>query len=199
MFLLILQIIRLILLILVHLSLRGLSLGYTTITSQFGYRTAPASGAGTYHGGIDIAAPAGTNIIACSSGIVSYTGFNGANGFTVKIDSGNFSFSYSHVSPNFLVYVGQYVNKGDIIANVGPKNVYGVPDNPYKDSDGNPTNGATTRSSFAFCNKNRRQSRQSFELLLITYHLHLQNGIACNHAHILHMNFVLRYLPSLIL
>ena len=27
---------------------------------------------------------------------------------------------------------------------VGPKNVYGVYNNPYKDSNGNPTNGATT-------------------------------------------------------
>ena len=27
---------------------------------------------------------------------------------------------------------------------VGPKNVYGINNNPYKDSNGNPTNGATT-------------------------------------------------------
>ena len=27
---------------------------------------------------------------------------------------------------------------------MGPKNVYGVPGNQYHDSDGNPTNGATT-------------------------------------------------------
>ena len=33
---------------------------------------------------------------------------------------------------------------GDVIATVGPKNVYDVPNNPYKDSNGNPTNGATT-------------------------------------------------------
>lgn len=31
--------------------------GYTTITSKFGYRTAPTIGASKYHGGIDIAAP----------------------------------------------------------------------------------------------------------------------------------------------
>lgn len=31
--------------------------GYNTITSKFGYRTAPASGASKYHGGIDIAVP----------------------------------------------------------------------------------------------------------------------------------------------
>ena len=41
-------------------------------------------------------------------------------------------------------YIGQHINKGDVIANVGPKNIYNVPNNPYKDSSGNPTNGATT-------------------------------------------------------
>ena len=30
-----------------------------------------------------------------------------------------------------------------IIGKVGPKNVYGVTNNPYKDSEGRPTNGAT--------------------------------------------------------
>ena len=118
--------------------------GYNTITSNFGHRKSPTSGAGSYHGGIDIAVPPGTNIISASSGSVTYLGFYGANGFTVKIESGNLVFIYSHVSPFFLVYTGQIVNKGQVIAKVGPKNVYGVANNPYKDSKGNPTNGATT-------------------------------------------------------
>ena len=91
----------------------------------------------------------GSNIISICDGIVSFVGFKGANGYTVIIENGNFSFTYSHVSPLFLVYVGQFVNKGFIIAKVGPKNVYSVPNNPYKDSNGNPTNGATTRSALA--------------------------------------------------
>ena len=33
-----------------------------------------------------------------------------------------------------VVKVGDLVAKGQIIANVGPKNVYGVSNNPYKDS-----------------------------------------------------------------
>lgn len=52
--------------------------GYTTITSYFGYRTAPTSGASSYHSGIDIGAPTGSNIISIFSGKVSYTGFSGA-------------------------------------------------------------------------------------------------------------------------
>lgn len=118
--------------------------GYTTITSPFGFRKAPTTGAGIYHGGIDIGVPTGTNILASFSGKVTFIGFYGANGYTVTISNGIFSANYSHVSPYFLVYVGQYVNQGDIIAKVGPKNVYNVYNNPYKDSDGNPTNGATT-------------------------------------------------------
>ena len=169
--------------------------GYTTITSYFGYRNAPTSGAGTYHGGIDIGAPTGTNIIASSSGIVTFTDFYGANGFTVKIENNNLTFLYSHVSPNFLVYVGQYVKKGDIIAKVGPKNVYGVPNNPYKDSNGNPTNGATTRCTFTFCNKKRRQSRQSFKLFLITYLRLLRYCNVNSHVHIHHA--IHSHLPNL--
>lgn len=98
---------------------------------------------------------------------MTFTGFSGAGGYTVTIKSNDFTLSYCHVSPNFLVYVGQVVNQGDIIATVGPKNVYGVANNPYKDSKGNPTNGATTRSTFAFCHKERRQSRRSFKLFLL--------------------------------
>ena len=52
--------------------------GYTKITSKFGYRNAPTKGAGTYHGGIDIAAPEGSNICSIEDGIVKYIGWNGA-------------------------------------------------------------------------------------------------------------------------
>lgn len=118
--------------------------GYTTITSYFGYRNAPTQGASTYHSGIDIGAPVGTNIIAVTSGTVTYTGFYAAGGYTVTVKSDNLTISYCHVSPQFLVCTGQYVTKGSVIATVGPRNVYGVPNNPYKDSNGNPTNGAST-------------------------------------------------------
>lgn len=45
---------------------------YTTITSNFGYREAPTNGASTYHGGIDIAAPEGSNISSIADGSVSF-------------------------------------------------------------------------------------------------------------------------------
>ena len=43
-----------------------------------------------------------------------------------------------------FVSVGDTVNQKQCIGMVGPKNVYGINNNPYKDSNGNPTNGATT-------------------------------------------------------
>lgn len=140
--------------------------GYTTITSQFGPRRSPTTGRSSFHYGTDIGAPMGTNIVAVTSGIVTYTGFKGANGYTVTVTINNLDISYSHVSPIFLVHEGQYINQGEIVSKVGPKNVYGVPNNPYKDSNGNPTNRFYNWTSFTFEHKERRQCRQSFRLFL---------------------------------
>lgn len=78
------------------------------------------------------------------SGTVVTASFSGSGGCTVTIKNENIYISYCHVSPNFLVSPGQYVSQGQLIAQVGPKNVYGIPNNKYKDSNGNPTNGSTT-------------------------------------------------------
>lgn len=56
----------------------------------------------------------------------------------------NIKVSYCHCDPNFIVSVGDIVKQGQVIGYVGPKNVYGVKGNPYFDSEGNSTNGATT-------------------------------------------------------
>ena len=48
------------------------------------------------------------------------------------------------IQAKYIVKECDNVVKGNIIGYVGPKNVYGVKGNPYKDSNGNPTNGATT-------------------------------------------------------
>lgn len=141
--------------------------GYTFITSKFGPRKSPTTGVQSYHYGLDIGAPTGSIIVAIFPGQVSFAGFSGANGFTVTVTNGNLSSSYSHVSPIFLVYEGQYINQGEAVATVGPKNVYGVPNNPYKDSNGNPTNRRHHWSSFTFEYKERRQSRQPLKLFLI--------------------------------
>ena len=119
--------------------------GYTAISSPFGKRTAPTSGASTFHKGTDIPAPEGTKLIATCDGEITFIGFLGGGGYTITITNvDGLKISYCHVSPNYIVSVGQLVEQGEIIGNVGPKYVYGVVGNNYKDASGNPTNGATT-------------------------------------------------------
>ena len=119
---------------------------YTYISSYFGNRISPTSGASTYHSGIDIPAPEGTSILSVCTGEVTFASWGAGGGYTivVKNEAASISLSYCHVSPDFIVSRGQQVQAGDIISSVGPKNVYGIINNPYKDSNGNPTNGATT-------------------------------------------------------
>lgn len=118
--------------------------GYTTINSYFGYRTSPTAGASSYHSGIDIGAPEGSKLIAVTSGEITFASFLGGGGYTITLTSGNMKFTYCHVSPYYIVKVGDYVSQGEVIGYVGPKNVYGVKGNQYYDENGNPTNGATT-------------------------------------------------------
>ena len=128
--------------------------GYTRISSHFGKRNSPTLGASSFHQGIDIPAPAGTNLVAVSNGIVTYIGFNGSGGYAIHIQSDNLQFIYHHVSPNYIIKTGDSLYSGQVIGHVGPKNIYGVPNNPYKDSSGKPTNGATTGPHLHFTIKN---------------------------------------------
>lgn len=118
--------------------------GYTTITSYYGKRVSPTAGASSFHKGLDIGAPEGTVLIAAVDGEITYTGFLGGGGYTITLSNGDMKITYCHVSPNFLVKVGDIVTRGQIIGQVGPKYVYGVKGNNYTDEQGRPTNGATT-------------------------------------------------------
>lgn len=119
--------------------------GYTAISSPFGKRNAPTSGASTYHKGVDIPAPEGTTLIATCDGEITFTGFLGGGGYTITITTEcGLKISYCHVSPNYIVSMGDKIEQGQVIGNVGPKYVYGVAENKYKDATGKPTNGATT-------------------------------------------------------
>ena len=120
--------------------------GYTRISSPFGKRNSPTAGASSYHYGCDIPAPQGTKLIAIADGEITFLNFLGAGGYTLTLSFENYKVSYCHIDPNFLVSVGDFVKQGQVIALVGPKYVYGVPGNFYKDENGNPTNGATTGS-----------------------------------------------------
>lgn len=123
--------------------------GYTYISSYFGKRTSPTNGASSYHSGIDIPASNGTNLYAIDDGIIAFASWGAGGGYTIVLELNNYpsiSASYCHVSPNFIVSRNQEVKRGELIGYVGPKNIYGINNNPYKDSNGNPTNGATTGS-----------------------------------------------------
>ena len=101
-------------------------------------------GASSYHSGLDIGAPEGTKLIATTSGKITFASFLGGGGYTITLTSGNVKFTYCHVSPNYIVKVGDFVTQGQVIGYVGPKNVYGIKGNQYFDENSNPTNGATT-------------------------------------------------------
>ena len=118
--------------------------GYTRISSYFGKRSSPVAGASSYHLGLDIPGPEGASLVAPTNSVVSFIGFNGSGGYAIILKKDNLQFIYHHVSPNYIIQKGNIVSKGQVIGYVGPKNVYGVLNNPYKDSNGKPTNGATT-------------------------------------------------------
>lgn len=132
------------------LIINGRLFGYTKITSEFGYRKAPTAGSSTYHSGIDIAAPTGSNLVSCINGIVTFTGFKGAGGHTIIISNSNVEIAYCHVDSKYYPQVGDYVVKGEVIGKVGPKYISDVDNNPYKDKNGKATNGATTRTTSTF-------------------------------------------------
>lgn len=118
--------------------------GYTSISSPFGPRKSPTGGTSGFHHGTDIPAPEGTKFVAINDGEITFCSFLGAGGYTITLSFDNLKVTYCHASPNFIVKVGDFVKQGQVIGYVGPKYVYGVPGNPYKDSTGKPTNGSTT-------------------------------------------------------
>lgn len=91
------------------------------LTSGYGWRLNPVTGAHKLHEGIDIAAPMGTPIRAVAAGKVVESRPAGGYGYIVVIDHGGGLFSlYAHVYPqDVMVRIGQSVGRGQIIAAVG--------------------------------------------------------------------------------
>ena len=93
--------------------------GYTTITSEYGMRVHPITGAYKLHTGTDIGAPMGADFVAAAKGVVTKATLNPAYGNMVIIDhGGGVQTLYAHGS-EILVQVGQVVKKGDTILKVG--------------------------------------------------------------------------------
>ena len=94
-----------------------------TITSPFGYRKDPFTGEVTYHSGTDIAAPAGTPILAAAGGTVAIANgtdpWGGSYGYYIKLDHGEgIETLYAHCSA-ITVTAGQRVRQGEVIGFVG--------------------------------------------------------------------------------
>lgn len=89
------------------------------ISSGYGYRISPINRRREFHTGIDIANKSNTDILAAGSGIVTFSGYNGAYGRMIIISHGyGFTSVYAHNSQN-IVQVGDRVTKGDVIAKMG--------------------------------------------------------------------------------
>ena len=96
------------------------------ITSYFGPRpTKPVEGVASYHYGIDIAAPEGSDIVAAADGVIYYAGDGsemgttaGGNQIWIIHENGLYITSYMHCCALY-VQEGQTVRAGDVIAGVG--------------------------------------------------------------------------------
>lgn len=93
---------------------------YGTLTSKYGYRRDPVSGAYTaLHAGVDIANVVGTPIYAAGEGTVVMAGTYGNYGLCVIIDHGNgYKTLYGHMS-KLLVSAGDVVSKSERIGLMG--------------------------------------------------------------------------------
>jgi murein DD-endopeptidase MepM/ murein hydrolase activator NlpD len=89
------------------------------ISSYFGHRADPFTGRKAFHRGVDFAGPAGAQVVAVASGVVTYTKERFGYGKTVEINHGNgYVTRYAH-NQKVLVGIGETVKKGQPIALIG--------------------------------------------------------------------------------
>jgi murein DD-endopeptidase MepM/ murein hydrolase activator NlpD len=88
-------------------------------SSNYGYRIDPLNGRNTFHTGVDLIAPPGTQVVAAAGGVVSTVAYVAEYGNMVEIDHDNgLTSRYAHLSKS-LVKVGEVVMKGQTVALVG--------------------------------------------------------------------------------
>lgn len=89
------------------------------ISSYYGYRISPGGIGSTFHGGVDIAGDYGTPISATAAGTVTQAGWVGGYGYLVEVKHADGIVTrYGHNSA-VLVYEGQHVDQGSMIALMG--------------------------------------------------------------------------------
>ena len=89
------------------------------ITSPFGMRTSPTTGASSMHKGSDIANDAGTPVYASKEGVVVSSAVDGGYGnlLVIKHPDGWYT-AYAHLN-DFVVRAGQTVTKLQLVAHMG--------------------------------------------------------------------------------
>jgi murein DD-endopeptidase MepM/ murein hydrolase activator NlpD len=89
------------------------------LTSGFGERFHPILGYERFHAGLDLAAAAGTPIVAAADGRVVSAGWDGGYGQAVEVaHAAGVKTRYGHMS-RIATYVGQVVRRGQVIGYVG--------------------------------------------------------------------------------
>jgi hypothetical protein len=92
---------------------------YNNVSSYYGYRIHPTSGANQLHNGLDIGVPEGTEVLAGLYGTVTESGYNDSYGNYVIIkNSHGYELRYAHLK-NRSVSAGDAVLKGDVIGLAG--------------------------------------------------------------------------------
>ena len=89
------------------------------ISSGFGYRSDPFTGAGAFHAGLDFRGPVGAPIYAAATGTVTFAGVRQGYGNCIEISHGNGMVTrYAHMSA-FRARVGEQVDAGAVIGAIG--------------------------------------------------------------------------------
>ncbi|WP_411340443.1 M23 family metallopeptidase [Sphingopyxis sp. J-6] len=89
------------------------------LSSSYGYRSDPFTGAGAMHSGLDFPGPIGSPILAAAPGKVVFVGQKSGYGNVVEVDHGQGILTrYAHLS-GFTTKVGSAVAAGQQIAKMG--------------------------------------------------------------------------------
>ncbi|MCA1755242.1 MAG: M23 family metallopeptidase [Spirochaeta sp.] len=89
------------------------------VSSTYGFRRSPFTGARSFHNGVDLVAPMGANVHATRSGRVTETGYDTIYGRYVLLDHGTgYESLYGHLG-SIVVDLDEQVRSGAVIGKVG--------------------------------------------------------------------------------
>lgn len=95
---------------------------YTSITSPFGYRESPTTGASTYHQGVDLDTGTGWPVVATRAGIATTAYSSSAGNYVIVDHQDGYKSIYMHLS-GFSISSGTVVSAGQQIGLTGSTGV----------------------------------------------------------------------------